>query len=452
MRKNPRQNSDEPCDLFEMIDRTPQVYTVSQLTEELRLLLEEGYAHVIVEGEISGWKVSSAGHAYFRLKDENAVLESVIWKSDMRRLGRLSLGDGQAVRCTGRLTIYPPRGQYQLVVEEIQLAGLGLLQRRFEELKQRLQKEGLFDEARKKPLPAFPKRIGIATSSTGAAIQDFLKIAREHRLPLEIVIASCRVQGVEAPSEIAQALQSLDRLGLDWLITMRGGGSLEDLWAFNEEIVARAIASCSTPVVSAVGHEVDFTIADFVADVRAPTPSAAALLLVGLFNEHRANLSQFRSDLRKHIRAELNRLAVQMENLHRSLQRYHPRALVEQHRQRLDGFADRMNRELRNRLETNRVAVQGWTHRLLNGTQRRLQEMRHRTQTIAARLEVLHPQATLKRGFAICERTDTREIILSPNQVQPGDPLRIHVRDGKFGAQAVLSDPMQESCCEDQND
>jgi len=435
-----------------MIDQTPPVYTVSQLTEELRLLLEEDYAHVIVEGEISGWKVSSAGHVYFRLKDENAVLESVIWKSDMRRLGRLSLGDGQAVRCTGRLTIYPPRGQYQMVVEEIQLAGLGRLQQRFEELKQRLQQEGLFDETRKKPLPPFPQRIGIATSSTGAAIQDFLKIVREHHLPLEIVIASCRVQGIEAPSEIARALRDLDRMGLDWLITMRGGGSLEDLWAFNEEVVARAIVSCRTPVVSAVGHEVDFTIADFVADMRAPTPSAAALLLVDLFKGHRAVLLQFRSDLRKHIRTELNRLAVQMENLRRSLQRYHPRALVEQYRQRLDGFADRMNRELRNQLETDRTAVQGWTHRLLNGTQRRLQDMRHRTQTIGARLEVLRPQATLRRGFAICERTDTREIIFSPRQVRPGDRLRIHVRDGKFGAQAILSDPMQESCCEDQND
>ncbi|MFH1743018.1 MAG: exodeoxyribonuclease VII large subunit [bacterium] len=436
MARKPDKNQN---DLFEVLDQLPHVYTVSELTDELRHLLEEGYPEIMVEGEISNWKVSTAGHAYFRLKDEGAVLESVIWKGSMRSLGRLGLCDGQAVQCTGRLSIYPPRGQYQFIVEHVKPAGLGLLQQKFEELKQRLGKEGLFDDARKQPLPVCPRKIGIATSATGAAIQDFLKIAREHRLPLDIIIAPCRVQGVEAPAEIDRALRQLDLLNLDVLIAMRGGGSLEDLWAFNEEVVARAIAACKSPVISAVGHEVDFTIADFVADLRAPTPTGAALLLVNLFNEHRAKLLRMQGELVRHIRTVVSRLATQIEHVRRTLRRYHPRSAVDQHRRRLDDIADRLLRELIGRTQTDRSAIEGLNHRLLGGMQRRLQEFRHKTETVAARLQVLHPQATLKRGFAICERSATGEIVFTPDVVKPGELLTIRVRDGSFDAQATES-------------
>ena len=426
-------------DSLEKPVQIPRVYTVSELTEELRVLLEEGYPGVTVEGEISGWKVSAAGHAYFRLKDEGAVLESVIWKGTLLRLGRLGLADGQAVQCTGRLTVYPPRGQYQMIVEHIRPAGLGLLQQRFEQLKRRLGAEGLFDTSRKRPLPVYPRRIGIATSSTGAALQDFLRIAREHRLPLEVVVASCRVQGVEAPPEIAQALQQLDRLGLDLLITMRGGGSLEDLWAFNEEVVARAIAACQTPVVSAVGHEVDFTIADFVADIRAPTPTGAALLLVDLFNQHRARLTHLQASLVQWIRRALHDLTTQIHHLRRALQRYHPRAFVEQYRRRLDETTDRLVRGLWNRTQTDRMIIQGLRQRLENGVRRQLRELRHRTQSTETHLQALNPQATLRRGFAICQRRATGSIVFTPKEVEPDELLNIRVRDGTFGARVTGS-------------
>ena len=417
--------------------QAPNVYTVSQLTDELRILLEEGYPEVTVEGEISGWMVSRAGHAYFRLKDEGAVLESVIWKGTLLRLGRLGLADGQAVQCTGRLSIYPRRGQYQMIVERVKPAGLGLLQQQFEELKRRLAKEGLFDAARKRPLPVYPRRIGIATSATGAALQDFLKIAREHRLPLEVVVAPCRVQGVEAPAEIAQALRELDGLGPDLLIAMRGGGSLEDLWAFNEEVVARAIAACRTPVVSAVGHEVDFTIADFVADIRAPTPTGAALLLVDMFNEHRAKLIHFQANLAQWTRTTLQNLTTQIEHIRQALQRYHPRAWVEQYRRQLDETTDRLVRGLLSRTQADRMAVRGLGHRLDSGFQRQLRELRHRTQSVHAHLQALNPQATLRRGFAVCQRSATGKIVFTPNEVEPDELLSIRVRDGTFGARAT---------------
>ncbi len=416
---------------------SPLVYTVSALTEELRILLEEGYPDVTVEGEISNWKVSGAGHAYFRLKDEKAVLESVIWRGQMTRFRRLGLADGQAVQVTGRLTIYPPRGQYQIIVSSIRPAGLGMLQQRFEELKRRLGAEGLFDEALKKSLPFYPRRIGIATSATGAALQDFLKIAREHRLPLEIVIAPCRVQGVEAPAEIAHALKSLDGAGLDLLIAMRGGGSLEDLWAFNEEVVARAIADCRTPVVSAVGHEVDFTIADLVADLRAPTPTGAALLLAGLFTEHRNRLQNFETYLTGGLRSALRERITRIENLHRALLRYHPRTLVEQHRRRLDEIGERLKHSVGSELRSLRKDTEGTQDRLQRELVRRVRDLRYRIQVAHGRLQALNPEATLKRGFAICQKASTGRILFSPDEAEADESLTIRLRDGVLSARAT---------------
>ncbi len=416
---------------------SPHVYTVSELTGELRTLLEDEYPHVIVEGEISNWKVSGAGHAYFRLKDEGAVLESVIWKSKMLQLRKLGLADGQAVQVTGRLSIYPARGQHQIIVESIRFAGVGLLQQRFEELKRRLDAEGLFDAAKKKPLPFCPRRIGLATSATGAALQDFLKVVREHRLPLDILVAPCRVQGVEAPAEIAEAVARLDRIGLDLLVAMRGGGSIEDLWAFNEEVVARAIAACRTPLISAVGHEVDFTISDLVADLRAPTPTGAALLLAGLYSDHRNRLVNLRNELAACIRTALRDRITRIEHTRRALLRYHPRALVEQHRRRLDEIGERLSCSLVGHLRSLRKDVDGAESKLRNKLDRRVHDLRYRMQVAQGRLQALNPEATLKRGFAVCQKASTGEILFDPNEADMDESLVIRLREGLLGARAT---------------
>ncbi|HWM78482.1 MAG TPA: exodeoxyribonuclease VII large subunit, partial [Methylomirabilota bacterium] len=257
-----------------------RVYTVSELTAGIKGTLEGTFPAVWVEGEISNLRVPSSGHAYFTLKDEGAQLSAVLFRGRGRRV-RFEPEDGMHVLAFGGLDVYAARGQYQLVVELMEPQGLGALQLAFEQLKRKLEAEGLFDEARKRPLPAFPRVIGIVTSPTGAAIRDMLNIIGRRFADLHILITPVRVQGDEAPGEIVQALLHLQEIAnLDVIIVGRGGGSIEDLWAFNDERVARALAVCRVPVISAVGHETDFTIADFVADLRAPTPSGAAELVV----------------------------------------------------------------------------------------------------------------------------------------------------------------------------
>ncbi|MDP2703579.1 MAG: exodeoxyribonuclease VII large subunit, partial [Candidatus Rokubacteria bacterium] len=256
------------------------VFTVSELTVRLKAALEEAFPAVWVEGEISNLRTPGSGHAYFTLKDEGAQLSAVLFRGRGRRV-RFDLEDGMQVLAFGGLDVYAARGQYQLVVEMMEPKGLGALQLAFEQLQRKLEAEGLFDEGCKRPLPAFPRVIGVVTSPTGAAIRDILNIIGRRFGDLRILIAPVRVQGDEAPGEIVKALENLQTVpDLDVVIVGRGGGSIEDLWAFNDEGVARAIATCRVPVISAVGHETDFTIADFVADLRAPTPSGAAELVV----------------------------------------------------------------------------------------------------------------------------------------------------------------------------
>src|SRR3990172_5254957 len=256
------------------------VLTVSELTAQLRAVLEERFPTVWVDGEISNYRLYGSGHAYFTLKDADSQLRCVLFRNRGRRI-RFEPADGLHVMAFGSVEVYAQRGEYQLVVELLEPKGLGALQLAFEQLKARLQGEGLFDRARKRDLPRFPKKIGIVTSPSGAAIRDMLRVIGRRFGELHIVIAGCRVQGDGAAEEIAQAVRDLNALGdVDVIIDGRGGGSLEGPWAFNEEAVARAIAASKAPVISAVGHEVDFTIADFVADLRAPTPSAAAELVV----------------------------------------------------------------------------------------------------------------------------------------------------------------------------
>ncbi|HXH07731.1 MAG TPA: exodeoxyribonuclease VII large subunit, partial [Vicinamibacterales bacterium] len=283
---------------FEEADERPapaaerRIYTVAELTREIGELLERRYVDVWVEGEISNCRAWNTGHLYFTLKDETAQIRAVMFRSAVRYL-RFRPEDGLHVVARGRIAVYDPKGEYQLVCEHLEPQGYGARQVAFEQLKRRLQAEGLFEAARKRPLPALPRRIGIVTSLDGAAIRDILKVLRRRYPNLHVVIRPTRVQGDGAAADIARAIADMGRFGgADVIIVGRGGGSVEDLWAFNEEVVARAIAGAPVPVISAVGHEVDVTIADFVADVRAPTPSAAAEMVVARKDEYCARIDR----------------------------------------------------------------------------------------------------------------------------------------------------------------
>jgi exodeoxyribonuclease VII large subunit len=280
------------------VDETTQILTVSELTKEIRRTLEDGFEKITVIGEISNFKAHYSGHWYFNLKDENAVINCTMWKG-LNSFVFFTPQDGLKVIVNGRITVYPPRGTYQIDVRSMKPAGIGELQAAFEKLKQKLDAEGLFDEERKKPIPSFPKKIGLVTASDGAAVQDMLSVA-ERRYPLvEIIIAPTKVQGAGAADDIVSSIRQLNQIkDLDVIIVARGGGSIEDLWAFNEEIVARAIFKSKIPVISGIGHEIDFTIADFVADLRAPTPSVAMELatpdqeeIFGFINDFSYNAS-----------------------------------------------------------------------------------------------------------------------------------------------------------------
>jgi exodeoxyribonuclease VII large subunit len=407
------------------------VLTVSQLTEQLRSAVEERFPAIWVEGEISNFKIYGSGHAYFTLKDEGAQIRAVLFRNRTRRL-RFEPADGQHVLAFGSLEVYAQRGEYQLVVELLEPRGLGALQLAFEQRKARLGAEGLFEAGRKRQLPRFPRKIGIATSPSGAALRDMLRVLGRRFAGLHIVIAPCRVQGEGATAEITQAIADLNALGdVDVIIVGRGGGSLEDLWAFNEEAVARAIAGSKVPVVSAVGHEVDFTIADFVADLRAPTPSAAAEVVV----REKRGVAEALADVRL-------RLARAVARPLRDLERR-----VDQVRVRLDRAADGVHRRAAYRvdlltsrlraaspyarLSTDRHRLERLEARLHGAMTRRLVGNRHRLTAAAGRLGSLSPLAVLGRGYSLTRTPDGR-IVRTAGQVAPGDPLSVLLHEGQL--------------------
>ena len=287
--------------------------TVSELTERIQGVLETEFVDVWVEGEISNLKLATSGHWYFSLKDEQAQIRAVVWKTDARLI-RFRPQDGMKVLARGAVRVYAPRGDYQVSVQVLEPLGKGSLQQAFEELKERLEKEGLFDPARKRPLPMLPRRIGVVTSPTGAVLRDILRVLRSRYANLEVLVYPALVQGESAAAEIAQGIRALNRIGgLDVIVLARGGGSLEDLWAFNEEVVARAIAASRIPTISAVGHETDFTIADFVADLRAPTPSAAAERVVQAKEELQARVAALEGRRDAALRLRLARVRARVE-------------------------------------------------------------------------------------------------------------------------------------------
>jgi len=423
-----------------------QALTVSELTRRLQGLLETEFVDVWVEGEVSNFKRAASGHMYFSLKDAGAQIRAVVWKADAQRL-RFKPRDGMQVLARGSLRVYPPHGEYQVSVQALEPLGKGSLAQAFEELKERLEKEGLFAQGRKRSLPLLPRRIAVVTSPTGAVIRDILRVLHRRYPTLEVLVYPVRVQGEGAAGEIARAIPALNRLGgLDVVILARGGGSLEDLWAFNEESVARAIAASRIPTLSAVGHETDVTIADFVADVRAPTPSAAAELVV-----------QPREELQARVNAAGNRLRARVEAAaaHRVFAaeqgRLHVRA------QRVDELVRRGERALVRRLETSReragrkrerLEVLRWDRQLaarrervarrverLHGLLRsRVDQRRARLAGMAGRLEGLSPLAVLGRGYALVWDEATGVLLRDAGETEVGHELRVRLHKGTVRA------------------
>jgi exodeoxyribonuclease VII large subunit len=427
---------------------------VSQLTDRLRVVVEEQFPAVWVEGEISNFKVYGSGHAYFTLKDEGAQVRGVLFRNRMRRI-RFEPDDGQHVLAFGSLEVYATRGEYQLVVELLEPRGLGALQLAFEQLKARLGAEGLFAESRKRALPRFPRRIGIVTSPSGAAVRDILRIIGRRFEGLSIVIAPARVQGEGAAQEIASGIADLNALGgVDVIIVGRGGGSLEDLWAFNEETVARAIAGSKIPIISAVGHEADVTIADFVADVRAPTPSAAAELVVREKHALIDGLVDLRGRLERAMRRRLARDRERAASLTGRRVLNDPARPLRDLERRVDDAVRRLHhaasatlRRATHRLEMATAGLRGGSPfaRLSGGRQRldhlegrlhgemsrTLVRPQHRLGTLVGRLDSLSPLAVLGRGYSLTRRA-TGEIVHDAAHIVPGDAIEVLLGRGSL--------------------
>ena len=434
---------------------TRPILTISQLTAEIKSLLERNYEHLWVEGEISNLRIPSSGHLYCTLKDESAQIRAVMFRMQNRLL-KFQPEDGLQVVGYGRLTVYEPRGEYQLVLDHLEPKGLGALQLAFEQLKEKLSREGLFDPARKRPLPSLPQKIGIVTSPTGAAIRDILQIINRRFANVHILLYPVRVQGAGAAQEIARAIDELGRYpGLDVMIVGRGGGSLEDLWAFNEEAVARAISRSPVPIISAVGHEIDFTIADFVADLRAPTPSAAAELVVRNKAELVQNLGNLGWRLSQVVRALLESRRERLSSLiHRLAD---PRKRLSDQRLRLDDLSSRLSTSmlqgLRQRSERLRMKYQGliylhpgrrvaelsqrltqFCRRLALAGRASLRSHRQGVEVLAGRLQTLSPLAVLERGYSIARLLPARQIIREASLLKADDRVIVRVHRGEFTA------------------
>jgi exodeoxyribonuclease VII large subunit len=432
------------------------VFTVSELTARIKGALEEAFPAVWVEGEVSNLRTPSSGHAYFTLKDDVAQLRCVLFRGRGRRV-RFELEDGLQVLAFGGLDVYAARGEYQLVVELLEPKGLGALQLAFEQLKKKLEAEGLFDAARKRALPPFPRTIGIVTSPTGAALRDMLHVIGRRFADLRVLIAPVRVQGEEAPAEIVAALRNLGEVqDLDVVIVGRGGGSIEDLWAFNDERVARAIAACRVPVISAVGHETDFTIADFVADLRAPTPSAAAELVVREKLHVIGALVELYDRLKQAMLAQVERGRERTLFLaRRRVLTDAARALRDRHR-RLDDLAARLRGGIRanHRQAAHRVALATNTlsslhplarishgvavlaqlrGRLVAAGGHSVKAQRHRFESSVGRLQSLSPLAVLGRGYSLT-RLPSGTVVRRAAQAHPGDTIEILLHEGTLGA------------------
>jgi exodeoxyribonuclease VII large subunit len=432
-----------------------RVFTVSQLTAGIRTVLESSFFEVWVEGEISNCRLWNNGHLYFTLKDEAAQVRGVMFRSALRLL-RFKPEDGLHVTVRGRIGVYEPKGEYQIVCEHMEPEGLGALQLAFDQLKKRLQQEGLFDQSRKRPLPLLPRRIAVVTSIDGAALRDILKVLGRRHPNAHIVIAPARVQGEGAAADLERALTAVTRLpGVDVAIIGRGGGSIEDLWAFNDERLARAIAAAPVPIISAVGHEVDFTIADFVADVRAPTPSAAAEVVVAHRDEFCSRIDGLSGRLTHASRIRLERSKGRVHQVvarpglagfaaRLAMRGRHAAELSHSLRQAGREHLARRNRAhqaLRLRLEVHdpgeRLArIQARLSAGIASLKAAAVRYHHRCdarlRTAAARLHNLSPLVVLGRGYAVCWSADRTRIVRDAATVQAGDTVRVSLQRGEL--------------------
>lgn len=434
-------------------ETTPRIYSVSEVTGDVKSILEAAFDSIWVEGEISNLRIPGSQHAYFVLKDENSQIRCVLFKGYRAGL-KFQPEDGEQVLLFGRITVYETRGEYQVIVEHLEPKGLGALQKAFEKLKTQLAEEGLFDEEKKKPIPQYPWKVGIITSATGAAVRDILNIIERRNPKVSVLVHPVKVQGKGAAEEIAEAIQQMNRTeNLDVLIIGRGGGSIEDLWAFNEEIVARAISKSIIPVVSAVGHEVDFTIADFVADLRAPTPSAAAELVVPVLNDTNRKLSRLTKFLIELLQNQIESYKNLLEHLIGRRFFRDPTNIFNPHAQRLDDLNNRLFRGLNQWVVLQEQKLSGMIHQLahlnpaknINQLKDKLMILDHRLiQNINSiiRLEIkrfdgvlknmnaLSPLAILDRGYSI---TNFRGKAITKSEcLKQGDSINIQLAKGQL--------------------
>jgi exodeoxyribonuclease VII large subunit len=442
--KRAKSGKDEPTLGLEV--ETPGVsaqnpISIADLTSTIRELLETGLGEIWVAGEISNFRAPGSGHLYFTLKDETATLSAVMFQREAKRMG-FAPSDGQAVLARGTITVYEARGQYQIQVAEIRPRGQGSLQQRFEELKRRLAAENLFALERKRPLPVFPEVIGVVTSLQGAVLQDMLQILQRRAPGIRIRVRGVRVQGPDAAQEIADAISAFSaEQNIDLLVIARGGGSLEDLWAFNEEVVARALAVCSIPTISAVGHETDFTIADFVADLRAPTPSAAAELLTRDWNEWRETVAKLHARLERTTRQVLGDHRRHLARLASSYALREPRRVVRQWAQRLDDLGENLHAAAHNAIQTRQQTLRLLKTRLTaHHPDRELERRRGHLTQLAARLRALGPQGTLDRGYALVLDAQGHPLSQAKKALE-GQSVRIILSKGMVGANLTEAQP-----------
>ena len=419
------------------------VYTVSQVTEIVKTALEVALPQVWVEGEISGYKKAASGHLFFSLKDDKSVIKAVMWQSTARKVV-FDLKDGLKVVCRGKVSVYEPRGDYQLYVDLVEPKGKGALQIAFEQLKEKLKAEGLFDEKRKRKLPLRPRTIGIVTSPTGAAIRDILRILERRYARLHVVIYPARVQGEGAAAEIVEGIDALGaRPGIDVLIVGRGGGSIEDLWAFNEEPVARAIARSPVPVISAVGHEVDFTIADFVADVRASTPSAAAEMVIATEEAFAEKIGTLTRRLGETLRFEIQHLRGDVDELarHRIFQNFEVR--LANLARRVDDLETRGRNVLRAERQSvaeHKGAALLAAERLANALRRTVGDYRGTWERLSASLNALSPLDVLKKGYTLVWMEGGLRLARRIEDIVPGETVEVTFFKGEFSARVESVD------------
>lgn len=436
--------------------QNPDIYTVSRLNSEVRLTLELQFQQLWLVGEVSNFVAAASCHWYFSLKDQAAQVKVAMFKQ-ANRYATVRPQNGQQVLIRARISVYEPRGEYQLLAEFIEPAGAGLLKQQFEQLKAKLAAEGLFAPERKQPLPVNPRRVGVITSPTGAAVRDIITVLARRAPGIELIIYPCQVQGDTAAAQLRNMLSTaIRRNEVDVLIIGRGGGSIEDLWCFNDEALARAVAECPIPIVSAVGHEIDFALTDFVADVRAATPSAAAELVSPDQSQYLVALTQLQQRLSRAVRRQLAQQQPRLLQLQQRLQQLHPQRRLEQQQQRLDELQLRLQRRMQQHLQTARrqhsylqqslqhlspakaikqqqLQLQQLAKRLQQAQQQQLKYSSQQLARLSAQLHTVSPLATLARGYSISFDSQ-QQALTSSAQLKVGDAISTRLAQGSFSA------------------